>query len=246
MRKPVIYQLGASASNRASLDWDRRWRLPLIECSTCGETWGRTYWTYPCFVPPGPFADPWLLRDEYRKLSPSEFARFIERYRDALPQDGRYLGPGAGLGPLQGRVRGRVRYTGWIGLWIIVVRAWVDLRLREAGARLPRACPTALRESNPASGTAQGQELLELDLDFQVELCDEQALVSDYLACEVCGRHNGALPKVRIMKASSVPDDVDIFHGKEATMSIFCTERFKQAADAIGIDDIAYASVATV
>ena len=51
------------------------------------------------------------------------------------------------------------------------------------------------------------------------------------------------MPEEIVLKASSIPDDTDVFRGIDLTTAIFATERFLEALRSFGTTDFAFEEV---
>ncbi|HVG61934.1 MAG TPA: double-CXXCG motif protein, partial [Hyalangium sp.] len=61
--------------------------------------------------------------------------------------------------------------------------------------------------------------------------------------CPTCGRDAFRLPDELLLDAASLPSDVDLFRVADFLTVLICTERFVQAVQRLGLDDIVFREI---
>ncbi|NMO20506.1 hypothetical protein HPC49_45860 [Pyxidicoccus fallax] len=213
-----------------------KWKLPGVQCHSCGATWGDVGHAYPC-------VDLSRLPEhrEFEKSRPepfSEFSRLRELVRPLAPPEA-VLPPATRFGPLVGTAFGRLAPFVWNAEVLLVHRDPLE-RLQAEGVRGLSACPTALRfrQKNPP-------ELLELQVEPRGRLHPDCIPPDVPPPCTTCGRFGISRPDEPILEAASLPGDRDLFRvGNFATM-VIGTERFKDAVLRLNLDGITFRELPT-
>lgn len=220
-----------------SFDATHRWRLPGVQCHTCGVTWGGVGHEYPgvdlSHLPErAKLVRPWPVAVE-------EFSRLRELARPLVPPNVA-LPPGTQFGPLEGSASGKFGPVAWQGTSLLLVRREELERLMAEGLRGLRGYPTELRfrQKNPP-------EILELRIEPHGRLHPDCIPPDEPPPCPTCGRQGFGRPDEPILDAASLPPEVDLFRvGNFATM-VIGTERFMEAVRRLKLDGITFQELPT-
>ncbi|MFP2929662.1 double-CXXCG motif protein [Pyxidicoccus sp. 3LG] len=213
-----------------------KWKLPGVNCHTCGATWANVGHEYPSIDLSGLAEQKELLKARPEPFA--EFARLRELVRPLAPPNAE-LPPGARFGPLVGTAFGKLPAFAWIIEVLLVHREAME-RLLAEGMRGLLACPTALRfrQKNPP-------ELLELQIEPLGRLHPDCIPPDVPPPCATCGRHAFRRPDDPILDAATLPADLDLFRvGNFATM-VIGTERFMEAVRRLDLDGISFRELPT-
>jgi uncharacterized double-CXXCG motif protein len=161
----------------------------------------------------------------------AEFERLRESVRPLVP--GSVLLPGTELGAFTGTARGTFGPFILPTPWTLMMRQEALERLQAEGLRGLKGCRMELRfrqKKNPP-------ELVELEL-LPLGMLHEDCLPpANREPCPRCGRWGFTLPEQPILKAASLPRDVDLFRLANATTVIVATERFVEAVRQLWPDE---------
>jgi uncharacterized double-CXXCG motif protein len=208
----------------------RSFFLPGVKCPECGRTWARTGMGLPgADVPEAlrkPLSDPW----------PVPLSVFEERRRvlsEWLPSAAG-LPPGSELGPLAGRVFGRVPEFLWVAPWILILREDVVAELHRRGVAL---------SAHPSQVTARRYS----GVLYEPELpCVADAVIEDRQPpCLRCGWTGVRVPERLELIGASVVGAGDLFRGRELTTLIFATRRLRDIALECGWRGVTFTPVPT-
>jgi uncharacterized double-CXXCG motif protein len=212
-----------------------KWGLPGVHCPTCGATWAGGVDAYPSVDLSG-----LPNHHEYEEPRPEpfvEFARLRERVLPLLPP-GTQLLPGSNFGPLEGTATGSFGAFTFQNPWTLLVRSDALAKLQAEGMRGLKGCRTRLRfrKKNPP-------ELLELEIHPHGRLHPDCTPPNRPPPCPTCGRDAFTLPDELLLDAASLPSDVDLFRMANFLTVLICTERFVQAVQRLGLDDIVFREI---
>jgi len=232
----VFYE-GFSASDVDQLRTDRKWGLPGVNCSVCGETWAQTGVAYPS-------VDLSILsnEEEYRRgrgrpVAVDELEQRRQGLRNLIREE-LVLPPGTELGPLVGIGRGTFTDFVWMNPWTLLAQPQVLERLRAAGVKLPVSVPALIEFKQ-----ANIQGLLELDLEPRSTVDPSSMPAEASNRCPGCGRVPVQMPARIVIQGSSIPSDVDIFRDRLITTLILAKERFVEAVKSLKLTGLQFQEV---
>jgi uncharacterized double-CXXCG motif protein len=150
----------------------------------------------------------------------TEFERLRESVRPWVP--GNVLYPGTELGALEGTAHGAFGPLVMPTSWIMMMRREALERLQAEGLHGLKGCRTELRFRQKKAPP----ELVELELLPLAFLHEDCIPPGSREPCPRCGRWGFSLPAQPILKASSLPKDVDLFRLADLPTIIVATERF--------------------
>jgi uncharacterized double-CXXCG motif protein len=209
-----------------------KWGLPGVMCPTCGNTWADAAIAYPCVdLSQHPH------REEFEVPRPEpieEFERLREQVRPLVPE-GLPLDPGTHLGPAVGTAQGRFGPFCFETPWGLFMRREAMEALQQAGVQGLKGCKPELRfrqKKNPP-------DLAELQLEPQ-GLLHADCLPPRPPPCARCGRDGFQLPEQLILDKASLPTHTDVFRLANFTTVLVGSERFKEAAQRLGLDGIVF------
>jgi uncharacterized double-CXXCG motif protein len=162
-----------------------------------------------------------------------EYERLRERVRPLAPP-GAPLLPGAELGPfIASTVSGRFGDFYFLQPWWLMVKPATLERLQAQGVRGLKGARVEMR-----TGSKKGApELLHLEIPARGRLHPPEDRKPP---CPRCGRDAFTLPKAPILVGASLPEDVDVFRPTNFTTVIVASERFVQAVEHLGLEDIVF------
>jgi uncharacterized double-CXXCG motif protein len=229
-------------SNNAQTDWydiriSRHWGLPGVSCQHCGNIWYSNGESYPgvkinfiselkmfSAIGPFPLGKLNLLRDSIKSHFP----------QTAL------LRPGCQFGELKGYAKGNPTEVFWGKIATLLVTKNVVDKLDSLSLHLPEVFQTMVMIRN------KKEYFYEYQFELKARLSDKYKKESISEHCEVCGYSNLSLANEISIKQSSIPTDVDLFKVVEAPTVILCTEKFYNAVNPLGLDNLAFVPVETV
>jgi uncharacterized double-CXXCG motif protein len=159
-----------------------------------------------------------------------EFERLRELVRPLVPA-GAQIPPGTRFGPLEGTAWGRFGSFFLQNPWTLVARREAVESLRQAGVQGLEGQKPELRfrpKTHP--------------LDFvELQLVPHGLLHPDCLPprpppCSRCGRDGFELPSEILLDAASLPTHTDVFRLDSFSTVLVGSERFKDAAQRLGLD----------
>jgi uncharacterized double-CXXCG motif protein len=205
-----------------------RWGLPGVHCPGCDAIWSMGVDAYPCVdLSHLPDHEKYSARleEDY-----AEFERLREQVRPLVPA-GVPLWPGTKFGPLTGTARGEFGPFFMYTSWTVLVRRDALERLQAEGVQGLKGCRTELRfrKKNPP-------ELLELELLPKGQAHPDCLPEYRPEPCAKCGRKGWARPEELILKASSLPSDLDAFRLEDFMTAIIASERFVETARRLGYE----------
>jgi uncharacterized double-CXXCG motif protein len=232
-----FYRLTKDPSPRYTgyLNASHKWGLPGAEpCPTCRTGGGVTGLEYPCVDLSG------LPPNELKKLSDSwpvpsqELERLRELVRPLAPPDA-LLMPGTRFGPLEGTGLGYFGQLFMQSSWSLFARREAMERLKEAGVRGLRGCPTHVRFR-----TKHAPELLELQLELHGRYHPDCLPPDRRPPCPTCGNDFLQRPDPMILDSASLPTELDLFRSRQAWVLIVANERFVEAARLLELDGVLF------
>ncbi len=220
---------------RYYINASHKWGLPGISCRVCGQTWTSVGLAYPS-VDLSQLTDEKLFRVP-RPVSVEHMERLKRLVSDSVPQ-GAILEPGTGFGHLIGSVQGRVGDFAWLNPWTLLIQREALNKLLAAGVKMPKAVPTLLtyRSKN-------APELLELEIELYTKISQSSFKSGIPPSCPSCGRDELIKPKRFTIDRSSVPQNLDMFKGKDFTTLILATEQLADAVKALHLSNILFREV---
>ncbi len=233
-----FYQLRRDPSPRytGNLNASHKWGLPGVErCPVCDlQPEERTSAQYPCVdlsvLPPEEqekLLDSWPVPRE-------EFIRRRELVRPLAPP-GAELKVGAVFGPLQGTGLGYFGQLIMQNPWSLCMRREALERLQDAGVRGLVGCPTQVRFR-----TKHAPELRDIQLEVHGRFHPD-CLPPRYPPCPTCGvARDYSVPNPYWLKASSLPEHVDIFRLADASTLIIANERLVDAVRRLELDGVIF------
>ncbi|WP_224245004.1 SitI6 family double-CXXCG motif immunity protein [Hyalangium gracile] len=142
--------------------------------------------------------------------------------------------PPAGSGEIHGSARGGLCFL--YSSWMLLMRREALERLQAEGVQGLKGCHTELRfrQKNPP-------ELLELELLPRGQAHPDCLPEYRPEPCTKCGRKGWKRPEELILRASSVPPELDAFRLEDFPTAIIASERFVETARRLGYEqDIAF------
>lgn len=205
-----------------------KWGLPGIHCPVCGATWADGSDAYPSVDVsslPDPAKYSARLEEDY-----AEFERLREQVRPLVPP-GVPLWPGTKFGPLVGTARGEFGPFFMYYPWLLLIRGDALRILQAEGVQGLKGCRTLLRfrKKDPP-------ELLEPELLPRGHVHPDCLPEPPPPACEKCGRIGWSRPGELILRADSLPQDLDLFRLEDFLTAIIASERFVDAARRQGFE----------
>ena len=216
-----------------NLDVGTRWGLPGLErCPTCGVSGGVAGLQYPCVdlssLPERKeFENPWPVPFD-------KFSRLRELVRPLAPH-GALLRPGTRLGPFEGTGSGHFGQLFMQNLWSLFVRREALERLQESGVRGLQACPLDVRFR-----VKRPPELLAVQLELHGRFHQDCLPPDRKSPCPTCESEPFKRPDPIILKAASLPDELDVFCLRQSWMVIIATERMREAVQQLNLDGVTF------
>lgn len=214
----------ASTSQTGSIDGVSPWCIPSIECALCGG-YGGLGESYPT-VDLSTLPERTLL-EEPRSLQAvplEEYQRLCELLRPRVPA-GAPLEPGTQLGPFKGKASGRFGDFFFQAPWTLWASREALGKLQGAGVRGLRGAPGELRYRGKSA-----PELLELELLVRGHLHPSCFPADWQEPCARCGSNRNGYPaEAAVLKAETLPEDVDVFRLHDFKTVILASERFADA-----------------
>lgn len=208
---------------------DHQWGLPGVHCPGCDGIWSTIADAYPS-------VDLSHLPDQAKysarlEKDYAEFERLREQVRPLVPP-GVHLWPGTGFGPMQGTVRGDIGPFLLHNPWELLMRREALERMQAEGVRGLKGCRTQLRfrKKNPP-------ELLELELLPRGQFHPDCLPPDRPPPCPKCERRGWKLPESPLLRADSLPTDLDVFRLEDFLTLIVASERFVEAARRLGYEE---------
>lgn len=219
-----------------NLNAGHKWSLPGLDwshpCPSCRMGGGFVGLQYPC-------VDISLLPERERFHEPEpvpyeEFVRLRELVRPLAPKWA-VLESGAAFGPVEGSGLGYFGQLFMQNPWSLYVRREALERLREAGVRGLQGCPIPVRFR-----VKRPPELLQLQLGLHGQFhpdCLPPDLASP---CSTCGNETLKRPEPMILKAASLPMDLDVFRLRQGWTNIIASERLVDAVRRLELDGVIF------
>ncbi|MBZ4399387.1 double-CXXCG motif protein [Myxococcus faecalis] len=225
----------AATQWRWSLDAKRRWGLPGTECPRCHAGPMTIALNYPSVDLSG-------LPEEraYRKarfVPWEEYAPLRDRVLPLLPP-GAVVRPGMGMGPLEGRVRGRPAPLSMDAPWNLYAQPTGVERLLSANLRGIKPVPTATKTPRDVP------PLLEFELQVGGDYVPECRPLPMGESCPVCGTQPRSAPSIdeEWLDADSMPV-ADVFRFRWNPAVTLASERFVEVLRGLGDTGIRVAEV---
>jgi uncharacterized double-CXXCG motif protein len=203
-------------------------KLPGVHCPVCDAIWGGLSDAYPSVdLSSLPEQEKYTARLE---KDYDEFERLREQVRPLVPP-GVPLWPGTQFGPIEGTAQGEFGPFFMFYPWILLVRRDALERLQAEGVHGLKGCRTELRfrKKNPP-------ELLELELLPRGQAHPDCLPEYRPEPCTKCGRNAWARPEELILKASTLPADLDAFRLEDFMTAIIVSERFVETSRRLGYE----------
>lgn len=221
------------ASHRSGYaEGEYRWSLPGVQCPVCGAGWSNLGEVYPSVD---------LSRHPERAAfensqsdSLEEFERLRELVRPLAPQ-GALLEPGASFGPLIGKGSGSFGDFHLPVPWALMAKPEALEKLRAEGVRGLKGVP--MKQS---SRGRKPPEVLDVELQTHGHLHPVCYPESWKDSCLRCGRNGNTLPDALVLDKASLPEDVDVFRLRDFTTVLVASERFVNAVERLGLEDIVF------
>ncbi|WP_224245007.1 SitI6 family double-CXXCG motif immunity protein [Hyalangium gracile] len=207
---------------------EHRWGLPGVHCPQCDAVWSSNVDAYPSVdLSRLPDQEKYTARLEENY---AEFERLREQVRPLVPP-GVPLWPGTELGPLTGTAQGEFGPFFLYSSWLLLMRREALERLQAEGVQGLKGCRTELRfrQKNPP-------ELLELELLPRGQAHPDCLPEYRPEPCTKCGRKGWKRPEELILRASSVPPELDAFRLEDFPTAIIASERFVETVRRLGYE----------
>lgn len=219
-----IYRVIEPEVVRYEIIASHKWCLPGVICPKCG-TWSNTGIEYPNVDLSG-FKEEKSFR-KARAVDLKEFnlmRKSLETYlKDKL------LLTGTDFGPLVGTVTGKLSDIVFSVPWTLLVNKNVFEILRNEGLRSLKGVSAILKSKSKKKTIDKYIEIEIEPYTYLVDRCFPNG--KRPMECELCGRRGITVPENIILDKKTIPEDVDIFRGKDLTTYIFVTERFKEVVE---------------
>lgn len=215
------------------IDGSHKWGLPGLDtCPACKSTWSDNSRAYPSvdLTSVATLAD----FEEARAEPIEELERMRELVRPLCPP-GALLGPGTDLGPFVGRAQGRFGQFVSPAPWLLLVQREALEKLQAEGLRGLKGCRTQIRFRQ-----RNAPELLELEILPAGRLHADCLPPNREPRCTRCGRFGLTLPKNRLLDATTIPSQVDVFRLEDFSTVIVCTEHFVNVCQRLGLDGVTF------
>lgn len=215
----------------------RKWSLPGLHCPTCDSIWSVVGPAWPCVDLSG-ISEAKELEEAHLEEDFTEFIRLREAVRPFVAT-GVELLPGTAFGPATSPASGKDFGALTMGFpWMMLARPEGVAFLKAAGIRGIKACLTNFRfKHNP-------QEVLELQIEPHGQVHPDCLPADREPPCSTCGQLGLSLPKPLILDLASLPSDRDIFRLADFVSEIVVTERFVEAVQRLGCQDIKFTELA--
>ncbi|WP_169791350.1 double-CXXCG motif protein [Sandaracinus amylolyticus] len=203
------------------------WTIAGIDCPRCGK-WGRTGLWYPSIDPRE--LDGLATASGTEHLPPADFAQHIAALRKRVG-DALVLGPTTSVGSRAAVVDRRPRDLYLPCGFELLARLAVWEELSRQGVRLgsaPVPCEFTLKR------TGEDLQLSAVDIPPRARLVSSLRAEAEANRCSICGRLPITLPdrdQLRFER-ESIPTDLDLFRGAEATTVVLATQRFVDVVSA--------------
>lgn len=236
-RPPMkFYEVDANRY-RIDIHDEHKWGLPGVHCPACGAIWSTVGPSWPC-VDLSKLPEAKKLEEPYLEENFDEFLRLREAVRPFVPP-GVELKPGTKFGPAIGPASGRKIGALTMGFpWMMLGRPEGVAFLQEEGLRGVKAGPTEYRwKRHP-------QQVLEFQIEPHSRVHPDCLPPDPPPRCETCGRRPISRPRPLILDLASLPTDLDIFRLADFMTAIVVTERFVEAVQRLGCEDIKFTELA--
>lgn len=201
------------------VDGTHRWGLPGINCPRCKAIWSTAGLAYPS-VDLSSHPERKNLEEARLEEDFTEFERLRESVRPWVP--GNVLSPGTEFGVFEGTAHGTFGPFVLPTSWIMMMRREALEQLQAEGLQGLKGCRVELRFRQKKAPP----ELVELEL-LPLGLLHEDCIPPESREpCPRCGRWGFSLPAQPVLKASSLPKEVDLFRLANFPTVIVATERF--------------------
>lgn len=216
----------------------RKWTLPGVHCPLCDASWSIGSEAYPCVDLSG-LKERAQYEEARLEEDFTEFERLRERVRPLVPA-GMPLRPGASFGPLVGSAWGNFGQLVIQNDWTLLIEREAFTRLQAEGLLGLSGCRAELRFRQK-----RAPELLELQIEPRGRLHLDCLPLDRRPPCEKCGRAGLSLPRERVLDASTLPEDRDLFRLTDFGTVIIATERFADTVRWLGFEEVRFQEVPT-
>lgn len=211
-----------------------RWLMPSIECAVCGGYggFGEAYPTVDLSTFPERTA---LERPRcLQAVSLEEYRRLCDLLRPSVPR-GAPLEPGTSFGSFEGTASGRFGDFYFMGACQPFAPQATLEKLQGTGLRGLSGARADLRSRGKNPPT-----LLALEIQAHGQLHPVCFPESWQEPCARCGRLGNRLPEAPVLKALTLPEDVDLFRLRDFKTVVIATERFVEAVHRLRLEDIVF------
>lgn len=221
--------------NQYYINASNKWGLPGVTCPLCRQTWASVGLAYPS-------VDLTRLPNEkrYREFKPVALEELedLKTVIEPLAPKGAILRPGTDFGPLVGTARGKFADFAWVNSWTLLIQREALNKLLAARVKMPKAAPTLLTYRSK-----DAPELLELEIEPYTKISQSSFKSGIPPSCPSCGRDELIKPKRFTIDRSSVPQNLDMFKGRDFTTLILATEQLADAVKTLHLNNILFREV---
>lgn len=210
-----------------------QWMLPGVHCPACDATWSGGSDAYPCVDLSGLAEHPKLEKARLEEDF-TEYERLRAQVRPFIPE-GLPLWPGTSFGPQAGSARGSFGQLVMQYGWELLIRREALEQLQAEGVRGLRGCRMALRFRQK-----HAPELLELQIEPRGLLHPDCLPPGLAPPCVKCGRWELSRPEQPVLDAASLPTERDVFRLANFPNMIVATERFVDAVQRHGFEEVSF------
>jgi uncharacterized double-CXXCG motif protein len=227
-----LYEVCPTNGAAFAVDATHALALPGVTCGVCSRTWAVTGVAYPGI---STSVIDFVKRDLRPAVASVEEFRRIQHVV-ARELQGAYLPPGTELGPLHGVAEGQASTFEWLDPWTLLLRSDVVPDLVRRGITFT-AVPARLTFAAPSGAT-----LSELQIEPIARLADDPATRS-FERCLECGYVGAQRTDSIVIAGDTVSEEVDLMRLRELPTVIVASERFVDAALAIGCTNLHFCKV---
>jgi uncharacterized double-CXXCG motif protein len=209
-----------------------RWKLPGVHCPMCHASWSEGSDAYPCVDLSG-VAEHQKLQKARLEEDFTEYERLRELVRPFIPA-GLPLWPGSAFGPLVGTARGTFGQLVMQDGWELLIHREALEQLQREGVQGLKGCRAELRFRQKNS-----PELLELQIEPR-GLLHPDCLPERPPPCPKCGQDAYSRPEQPLLETASLPERFDLFRLANFPNMIVGTERFVDAVQRLGFEEVAF------
>jgi uncharacterized double-CXXCG motif protein len=221
------------ASHRSGYaEGEYKWSLPGVQCPVCGAGWSNLGEAYPS-VDLSRHPERAAFED-LQSDSLEEFERLRDLVRPLAPE-GALLKPGASFGPLIGTGSGSFGDFHLPVPWALMAKPAALEKLRAEGVRGLKGVPMKL-----SSRSKKPPALLDMELQTHGHLHPVCFPESWKDSCRRCERNGNRLPDELVLAEATLPEAVDVFRLRDFTTVLVASERFVNAVERLGLDEIVF------